>query len=110
MTEKKEIYLGYSTDKAVTPFFQDFLEALEQENLMKSKCTSCGAEYLPPRQHCQKCLNECKLEEMTETEAKLYSFVVVEFAPMSLSSKQPDSTYHQFDGSTNSWDAAQAWF
>jgi uncharacterized OB-fold protein len=89
MTEHKEIYLGYSTDKAITPFFQDFLEALEQEKLMKSKCTSCGTEYLPPRQHCQKCLNECSLAEMTEREAKLYSFVVVEFAPQSLSSKQP---------------------
>ena len=89
MAEKKEIYLGYSTDKAITPFFQDFLEALEQGNLMKSKCTSCGEEFLPPRQHCQKCLSECNLTPMTETEAELYSFVVVEFAPLSLSSKQP---------------------
>jgi uncharacterized OB-fold protein len=89
MAEKKELYLGYSTDKAITPFFQDFLEALEQGTLMKSKCTSCGNEYLPPRQHCQKCLSECSLTEMTEKEAKLYSYVVVEFAPMSLSSKQP---------------------
>jgi len=89
MAEKKEIYLGYSTDKAITPFFQDFLEALEQGNLMKSKCTSCGEEFLPPRQHCQKCLSDCNLTEMTEREAKLYSYVVVEFAPLSLSSKQP---------------------
>ena len=89
MAEKKEIYLGYSTDKAITPFFQYFLEALEQGNLMKSKCTSCGEEFLPPRQHCQKCLSDCNLTEMTEREAKLYSYVVVEFAPLSLSSKQP---------------------
>ena len=31
----------------------------------------------------------CKLEEFTEREAKLLSFVVVEFAPESLSSKAP---------------------
>lgn len=89
MAEKKELYLGYSSDKAITPFYQEFLEALDQEKLMKSVCSSCGTEYLPPRQHCQKCLSECKLEEFTEREAELLSFVVVEFAPESLSSKAP---------------------
>ena len=57
MAEKKELYLGYSSDKAITPFYQEFLEALDQEKLMKSVCSSCGTEYLPPRQHCQKCLS-----------------------------------------------------
>ena len=89
MAEHEEIYLGYSTDKAVTPFFQKFLEALEGGKLMKSKCPKCGAEYLPPRQHCQKDITECELTEETEREAKLYSYVIVDFAPASLSSKQP---------------------
>ncbi len=89
MAEEKEFYLGYSTDKAVTPFFQEFLEALDQEKLMKSVCTSCGTEYLPPREDCQKCLSKCELKEFTEREAKLYSYVIVEFAPESLTSKAP---------------------
>jgi uncharacterized OB-fold protein len=89
MAEKKELYLGYSTDKAVTPFLQSFLESLYEGKLMKSKCPKCGAEYLPPRQHCQKDLTECELTEFTEREAKLYSYVIVDFAPESLSSKQP---------------------
>lgn len=89
MAEEKELYLGYSTDKAVTPFFQKFLEALDGEKLMKSKCTSCGAEYLPPRQHCQKCLSLCDLQEFTEKEAKLRSYVIVDFAPETLTSKAP---------------------
>ncbi|MFW9844426.1 MAG: Zn-ribbon domain-containing OB-fold protein [Candidatus Thorarchaeota archaeon] len=89
MAERKELYLGYTTDKAVTPFMQDFLERLDEEKLMKSVCTSCSAEYLPPRQHCQKCMSETKLTEMTEREAKLYSYVIVDFAPETLSSKQP---------------------
>jgi uncharacterized OB-fold protein len=89
MAEKKELYLGYSTDKAVTPFMQEFLEHLDEERLMKSVCTSCGAENLPPREHCQKCLSKTKLEEFSEREAKLYSYVIVDFAPESLSSKQP---------------------
>jgi uncharacterized OB-fold protein len=89
MAEKKELYLGYSTDKAITPFLQSFLERLYEGKLMKSKCPKCGAEYLPPRQHCQKDLTECELTEFTEREAKLYSYVIVDFAPESLSSKQP---------------------
>ena len=66
MAEKKELYLGYSTDKAMTPYFQEFLENLDEERLMKSICTSCSAEYFPPRQHCQKCLSATKFEELTE--------------------------------------------
>ncbi|MFW9833933.1 MAG: Zn-ribbon domain-containing OB-fold protein [Candidatus Thorarchaeota archaeon] len=89
MAEQEEIYLGYSTDKAITPFFHKFLEALEEKKLMKSKCPKCGAEYLPPRQHCQHDMTECELTEFTEREAKLYSYVIVDFAPASLSSKQP---------------------
>ena len=89
MAEKKELYLGYTTDKAVTPFFQEFLEYLDEEKLMKSVCTSCGAEYFPPREHCQKCLSKTKFEELTEREATLYSYVIVDFAPETLSSKQP---------------------
>ena len=87
MAEKKELYLGYTTDKAMTPFLQEFLEHLDEDRLMKSVCTSCGEEYLPPRQHCQKCLSEAKLTEMTEREATLYSYVIVDFAPETLSSK-----------------------
>ncbi|MGY5858047.1 MAG: OB-fold domain-containing protein [Candidatus Thorarchaeota archaeon] len=89
MAEKKELYLGYTTDKAVTPFFQEFLEHLDEERLMKSVCTSCSAEYLPPREHCQKCMSTTKFEEVTEREATLYSYVIVDFAPETLSSKQP---------------------
>lgn len=89
MSEHKELYLGYSSDKAVTPFYQEFLEALDQEKIMKSVCTKCSTEFLPPRQHCQKCLSECTLKEFTEREAKLRSYVIVEFAPESLSSKAP---------------------
>ncbi|MHA2066821.1 MAG: Zn-ribbon domain-containing OB-fold protein [Candidatus Thorarchaeota archaeon] len=89
MAEKKELYLGYASDRALTPWFAEWLGYLDEEKLMKSVCTSCGTEYLPPRQHCQKCLSECKFEEFTEREAKLVSYVVVEFAPESLSSKAP---------------------
>ena len=56
---------------------------------MKSVCTSCSAEYLPPRQHCQKCLSPTEFAEFTEREAKLYSYVIVDFAPESLSSRAP---------------------
>jgi uncharacterized OB-fold protein len=89
VAEQKELYLGYASDKAVTPFMQKWLEALENENLMMSKCTQCGTEFLPPRQYCQKCISMCELTEFAERDAKLYSYVVVDFAPESLSSKAP---------------------
>jgi uncharacterized OB-fold protein len=89
MAEDKEIYLGYTTDKAMTPFFQNFMNQLEQGKLMKSVCTKCKTEFLPPRQHCQKDMEQCELVEFTETEAKLRSFVIVDFAPESMSSRAP---------------------
>lgn len=89
MAEEKELYLGYATDKAMTPFFKDFLLRLDGGKLSKSVCTSCNSEYLPPRQHCQKCLSLCELTDFTETEAKLHSVVIVEMAPDALSSKVP---------------------
>lgn len=89
MAEKKEVYLGYTTDKALTPWYVEWLAALEQERIMKSVCTSCKAEYLPPRQHCQKCLSVTEFADFTETEAKLVSYVIVDFAPESLSHKAP---------------------
>ena len=86
---EKEIYLGYTTDKAVTPFFREFLLSLEKGQMMKSKCTKCGTEYLPPREHCKKCLEHCTLVPLTETQAKLYSYVIVDFAPETMSARAP---------------------
>ena len=34
MAEDKELYLGYTTDKAVTPWYQQFLLALEDGKLL----------------------------------------------------------------------------
>ncbi|NWF96731.1 MAG: OB-fold domain-containing protein [Candidatus Thorarchaeota archaeon] len=86
---EKEVYLGYTTDKALTPFFRQFLTELDSGTLNKSKCTKCGAEYLPPREHCQKCLSVCELTPHKETEAKLLSYVIVDFAPETMSSRAP---------------------
>lgn len=78
---EEDIFLGYSTDRALTPFFAEFVSNVANGKLMKSVCTNCGTEFLPPRQHCQKCISECNLQEFTETEAKLRSYVIVHFAP-----------------------------
>ncbi len=91
MSTEKELYLGYTTDKVLTPFFHEFLKNLDAGTLMKSKCTNdkCGREYLPPREHCQKCMSLCKLVPHTETEARLVSFVIVDFAPETMASRAP---------------------
>ena len=64
------------------PFWYD-------RDMLEGKCPKCGSEYLPPREHCQKDMTTCELVEMTEKEAKLYSYVIVDFAPESLTSKAP---------------------
>ncbi len=84
-----DIYLGYTTDKAVTPFYRKFLSALDDKKLMKSVCPECNTEYLPPREYCQKCMTKSELKEFTEREAKLYSYVIVDFPPESMSSRAP---------------------
>ncbi len=91
MSGEKELYLGYTTDKAVTPFFREFLKNLDEGKMMKSKCTNpqCGMEFLPPREHCQKCLSTCTLVPHTESEAKLVSYVIVDFAPETMASRAP---------------------
>ncbi len=89
MAEKKEIYLGYTTDKAITPWLFEFMLALDQEKILKSICKSCNAEFLPPRQHCQNCISETEFAEFTEREAIIHSFVIVDFPPDSLSSRAP---------------------
>jgi hypothetical protein len=90
MAEKDmDIYLGYTTDKALTPFYRKFLSALDEKKLMKSVCSKCDTEYLPPREYCQKCMSKCELEEFTEREAKLYSYVIVDFPPETMSSRAP---------------------
>ena len=89
MAEQKELYLGYTTDKALTPWYAEWLSYLDQEQVKKSVCPSCNAEFLPPRQHCQKCLSLTQFADFTETEATLVSYVIVDFAPESLSSKAP---------------------
>ena len=75
--------------RRMSPFLKDFLKRLDGGKISKSVCTSCKTEFLPPRQHCQKCLSLCELTDFTEAEAKLHSVVIVEMAPAALSSKVP---------------------
>ncbi|MGM0686782.1 MAG: Zn-ribbon domain-containing OB-fold protein [Promethearchaeati archaeon] len=89
MAATDEVYLGYTTDEAVTPFYRKFLDALAEETLMKSVFTECGREYLPPREYCQDDMSKCELEEFEEREAELYTYTIVDFAPESLASKAP---------------------
>jgi uncharacterized OB-fold protein len=92
MSEEKDIYLGYSTDRALTPFFAEFVKNVANGKLMKSVCTECGTEFLPPREYCQKCISKCELQEFTETEARLRSWVIVDFAPEEIR-KHRDTPY-----------------
>ncbi|MFQ5925047.1 MAG: Zn-ribbon domain-containing OB-fold protein [Dehalococcoidia bacterium] len=58
-----------------------FNEFLNEKKLMASKCTKCGALYLPPRPLCIKCFgSEMEWAEM-KGKGKLAAFTTIAIAP-----------------------------
>ena len=58
-----------------------FNEFLNEKKLMASKCTKCGALYLPPRPLCGKCFgSEMEWAEM-KGKGKLAAFTTITVAP-----------------------------
>ena len=58
-----------------------FNEYLSEKKLMASKCTKCGALYVPPRPLCNKCFgSEMEWAEM-KGKGKLAAFTTIAIAP-----------------------------
>lgn len=58
-----------------------FCQFLSEKKLMASKCTKCGALYLPPRPMCTKCFSgEMEWAEM-KGKGKLAAFTTIAVAP-----------------------------
>lgn len=74
------------------PFtYQSYQAFLEEKKLMGSRCTSCGALFLPPRPLCPK----CGMGSMTWTEMRgegeIEAFTVIYVPPTSMVGKCPYS-------------------
>ena len=79
---------GYVSWLPETDFMARFVEELEKNKLMGTRCKGCGARYLPPRAHCR-----CGSVEMEWFEAsrkgKILAYTLVTFPPESMSKNSP---------------------
>jgi len=69
----------------------DFIDHLEQGQVMASQCKSCGATFFPPRADCCQCLSsDMAWRQVTGTGA-LVSYSQLKFAPIGFDADLPYS-------------------
>ena len=67
----------------------DFVDYLEQDKVMGTKCKSCGLTFFPPRADCYKCLSgNMEWYEITGN-GKLLSFSKLEYGPVGFEKDLP---------------------
>jgi uncharacterized OB-fold protein len=67
----------------------DFIDHLEQNKVMGTKCKSCGLTFFPPRADCYKCLSgNMEWFEITGN-GKLLSFSKLEYGPVGFEKDLP---------------------
>jgi uncharacterized protein len=67
----------------------DFIDYLEQNKVMGTKCKSCGLTFFPPRADCYKCLSgNMEWFEITGN-GKLLSFSKLEYGPVGFEKDLP---------------------
>ena len=67
----------------------DFVDYLEQEKVMGTKCKSCGLTFFPPRADCYKCLsNNMEWFEITG-KGTLLSYSKLEYGPVGFEKDLP---------------------
>jgi uncharacterized OB-fold protein len=67
----------------------DFVDYLEQNKVMGTKCKSCGLTFFPPRADCYKCLSgNMEWFEITGN-GKLLSFSKLEYGPVGFEKDLP---------------------
>ena len=67
----------------------DFIDYLEQDKVMGTKCKTCGLTFFPPRADCYKCLSgNMEWFEITGN-GKLLSFSKLEYGPVGFEKDLP---------------------
>ena len=67
----------------------DFIDYLEQDKVMGTKCETCGLTFFPPRADCYKCLSgNMEWFEITGN-GKLLSFSKLEYGPVGFEKDLP---------------------
>lgn len=69
----------------------DFIDHLEKGKVMYTHCSTCGADFFPPRADCGQCLSsDMQWREVTGT-GKLVSYSRLEYAPVGFDDDLPYS-------------------
>jgi len=82
------VKFGYVSWLPETDLVARVIEGLKQGKLLGTKCSRCGARYLPPRAHCKCGSNEVEWYE-APTRGKLVTYTMVTFPPDSMSKNAP---------------------
>jgi uncharacterized OB-fold protein len=67
----------------------DFIDHLEQNKVMGTKCKSCGLTFFPPRADCYKCLSSNMEWFEVSGNGKLLSFSKLEYGPVGFEKDLP---------------------
>ena len=95
MGKKKEIDARFSKFGTVsftaTTRVNDFIDYLEQDKVMATRCRGCGITFFPPRADCYKCLSSDMEWVEVSGKGRLVSFSKLEFAPSGFADDLPYS-------------------
>ena len=67
----------------------DFIDHLEQNKVMGTKCKSCGLTFFPPRADCYKCLSSNMEWFEVSGNGRLLSFSKLEYGPVGFEKDLP---------------------
>jgi len=67
----------------------DFVDYLEKERVMGTKCKGCGLTFFPPRADCYKCLSSNMEWFEVSGNGKLLSFSKLEYGPVGFEKDLP---------------------
>jgi uncharacterized protein len=67
----------------------DFVDYLEKEKVMGTKCKGCGLTFFPPRADCYKCLSSNMEWFEVSGNGKLLSFSKLEYGPVGFEKDLP---------------------
>ena len=93
MGKKKDIDIRFSKFGTVsftsTTKVNDFIDYLEQDKVMGTRCKKCGLSFFPPRADCHQCLTGDMEWFETSGTGKLVTYSKLEYAPVGFGEDLP---------------------
>jgi len=93
MGKKKDIDIRFNKFGTVsftsTTKVNDFIDYLEQDKVMGTRCKKCGLSFFPPRADCHQCLTGDMEWFETSGTGKLVTYSKLEYAPVGFGDDLP---------------------